>query len=501
VSRRSIAVVSALLVLLPALAAVLGWLAGARSGSTAADSDPALAPSMLTVEVEETQLRSTVAGRGDVVLEDSTTVALDADLGDEGMLVDRPILTKSPPPVRKAVAEGGVLAEVLGRPIFAFEGDLPMYRRLRAGLTGPDVSQLQAGLDRLGFDVGPIDGEYGPATAKAVRDFYEAAGYAPAQPSETDRTGLEAAEERVAELRRAVADAEQLLRQASQGAASSEILAARSAVTEAERALKAAELARDGAVDDEDLTEDERRRLKAERDAAVAAAKDALEVAKAHLAETTAPPKTETESAQLQRAKADLGLALRDLETARSAATVTVPRGEIVFLPSLPRTIAAHPVALGAVVTDELVSLASRDLSLATRFSQADLTQIEVGDAATVELGEGRTADGRIVEIRESDDDEKLAMIQTDSESLAEHLGANFRVEIVLQSTDAEVLAVPAAAVATGADGASKVTVVVDNEIAREVEVEIGLSAGGMVQIIPSGPLAKGEKVLIGYRG
>ena len=495
------AAVGALLVLLPALAALLGWMAGVRSGSTAADSGPALAPSMLTVEVEETQLRSTIAGRADVVLEDSTTIAVDADLGDEGMLVDRPILTKSPPPLRAAIAEGGVLAEVLGRPIFAFEGALPMYRRLRAGLAGPDVSQLQAGLDRLGFDVGSIDGKYGPATAKAVRDFYEAAGYAPAQPSETDRTGLEGAEKRVDQLSRAVADAEQLLRQASQGAASSVILGARSAVAEAERALEAAELARDSALDNDDLTEDEWRRLSAEHNAAVAAAEDALEIAKAYLAETTAPPRTETESAQLQRAEADLGLALRDLEAARSAATVTVPRGEIVFLPSLPRTIAAHPVALGDVVTDELVSLASPDLSLAARFSRADLTQIEVGDAATIELGEGRTANSRVVELRQSDDDETLVMIQTDSESLAEHLGANFRVEIVLQSTDAEVLVVPTAAVATSADGASRVTVVVDNEIDREVEVEVGLSTGGMVQVIPSGPLAKGEKVLIGYRG
>ena len=43
-------------------------------------------------------------------------------------------------------------------------------------LTGPDVLAVQRRLAALGFDPGRPDGEYGPATEHAVREFQEAAG-------------------------------------------------------------------------------------------------------------------------------------------------------------------------------------------------------------------------------------------------------------------------------------------------------------------------------------
>ena len=45
-------------------------------------------------------------------------------------------------------------------------------------LTGPDVLQVQRRLARLGFEPGPLDGRYGPATERAVRAFQAAAGIA-----------------------------------------------------------------------------------------------------------------------------------------------------------------------------------------------------------------------------------------------------------------------------------------------------------------------------------
>ena len=43
-------------------------------------------------------------------------------------------------------------------------------------LTGPDVLAVQRRLAALGFDPGPLDGEYGPATEHAVRELQETAG-------------------------------------------------------------------------------------------------------------------------------------------------------------------------------------------------------------------------------------------------------------------------------------------------------------------------------------
>jgi len=43
-------------------------------------------------------------------------------------------------------------------------------------LSGPDVRAVQKRLAALGFDPGPLDGRYGPATERAVRAFQHGAG-------------------------------------------------------------------------------------------------------------------------------------------------------------------------------------------------------------------------------------------------------------------------------------------------------------------------------------
>jgi hypothetical protein len=45
-------------------------------------------------------------------------------------------------------------------------------------LSGPDVLALQRRLEQLGYDPGPLDGEFGPATERAVRQLQAAAGLA-----------------------------------------------------------------------------------------------------------------------------------------------------------------------------------------------------------------------------------------------------------------------------------------------------------------------------------
>jgi peptidoglycan hydrolase-like protein with peptidoglycan-binding domain len=44
-------------------------------------------------------------------------------------------------------------------------------RILYEGLQGEDVRELQSALESLGYDVGPIDGIFGPLTERAVKKF------------------------------------------------------------------------------------------------------------------------------------------------------------------------------------------------------------------------------------------------------------------------------------------------------------------------------------------
>jgi len=44
-------------------------------------------------------------------------------------------------------------------------------RILYQGLRGEDVKELQSRLESLGYNVGPIDGIFGPLTERAVRKF------------------------------------------------------------------------------------------------------------------------------------------------------------------------------------------------------------------------------------------------------------------------------------------------------------------------------------------
>jgi len=75
------------------------------------------------------------------------------------------------------VQPGHVIAEIDGRPIILLRGSLPAYRDLREGDSGPDVTQLQTALIRLGYADFDPSGYFGPSTAHALALLYEQLGY------------------------------------------------------------------------------------------------------------------------------------------------------------------------------------------------------------------------------------------------------------------------------------------------------------------------------------
>ncbi|HSE10826.1 MAG TPA: peptidoglycan-binding protein [Nocardioidaceae bacterium] len=140
------------------------------------------APSPILVPVVERVLSTRIVTRGT------------AHFGSPQKVVVTPSLLKSGPAVvtsllgRRTVSSGDVLATVSGRPVFVLVGDLPSYRDLGPGMSGPDVRQLERSLRRLRLSPGRVDGRYDGSTAAAVTRLYRTHGFSPLVADETTLT-------------------------------------------------------------------------------------------------------------------------------------------------------------------------------------------------------------------------------------------------------------------------------------------------------------------------
>ena len=217
--RQAVAVVG-----LSLLSAGAGVLVGTRlkSPSDAASQRAAPTASLITVPVEKRKLESTLTIAGQINYVAPTPVRLAGAVGGGG---DRQVVTRLPA-ADTEVVEGGVLLEVSGRPVFAMRGDLPMYRQLVPGSTGPDITQLETSLSTLGFSPGAVDNIYDSGTEAALDAFYTSKGYTSEGASETQRKDLVAA-------RKAVTDSDEAVRKAK-----NELASGTSAVSASERLAK-----------------------------------------------------------------------------------------------------------------------------------------------------------------------------------------------------------------------------------------------------------------------
>lgn len=84
------------------------------------------------------------------------------------------------PAVGRVIRQGHVLYRVDDRPVLLLHGSTPAYRTLSAGMSGPDVAELNADLVALGYgtraQLGPKSGSFGPATTAGVIKLQAALG-------------------------------------------------------------------------------------------------------------------------------------------------------------------------------------------------------------------------------------------------------------------------------------------------------------------------------------
>ncbi|WP_157930680.1 peptidoglycan-binding domain-containing protein [Glycomyces xiaoerkulensis] len=157
--------------LLGATGAAWYFAAQARTPAQRAEATAEPADSVVTVPVEQGRLVDTVSLSAE--LDRTGGFAVGAPSAPAGAEVA--LASGVPLEAGDEVGAGTVLLEVSGRPMIALPGDVPAYRDLAEGDSGPDVEQLQRALSW--FYGTPVTGEFGARTADDVERLYENLGY------------------------------------------------------------------------------------------------------------------------------------------------------------------------------------------------------------------------------------------------------------------------------------------------------------------------------------
>ncbi|SDN41764.1 hypothetical protein SAMN05216368_105192 [Cryobacterium flavum] len=453
-------------------------------GQAAADAD-APAGGLITVPIENRTLANDVTMRGDATYADSVEVSIET-----GELAGAPIVTGQVPEVAAIFDTASIALEVTGRPVIVLPGDLPVYRTLRVGVSGPDVLQFKQGLNAAGIDAGALDSDvFDAKTASAVTALYAKVGY-PAPTGGADvASAVSSAEAGVTSAQASVDSANGALTIVQGTSANVDVVEQGNLVRSAQRAL--ADLQAAGTPTQ------------------IADAEDAVTLALARQAQALAPRDASAEKAAVTAAKAELTRAGETLSDARDGALAYLPAGEVLYLPGLPRRVDEISVKRGSSITGPVMRVSGATLVISGSATASDAALLEVGapamlampdgdQTATIssilpaEPASGETASGRFTVLFAPDalTDEQIQAVQ----------GSNVRVRIPVSSTEGEVLAVPLAALTAGPGGESRVEFDPgDNAETVLVEVTTGLAAEGFVEITAvDGSLKAGDLVVVG---
>jgi peptidoglycan hydrolase-like protein with peptidoglycan-binding domain len=146
-------------------AAALGVFGGGGDGAPVAGNPPPA-----TAEVTSTTLVATEEFDGTLGYGDTATVSvLASSQGAQGVVTWRP-------GVGEVIERGEPVYSVDAEPVVLTYGEMPFFRSLAPGNTGPDVEQLEENLAALGYEDFTVDNEYTSATAQVVAAWQEQVG-------------------------------------------------------------------------------------------------------------------------------------------------------------------------------------------------------------------------------------------------------------------------------------------------------------------------------------
>lgn len=458
---------------------------------------PAAGP--ITAPIENRVIENSITTRADVTYADAVDVKVDAS-GLSGPAV----VTGHVPEVGSTLSAGSVALEVAGRPLIVLPGELPVYRSLHVGLSGPDVLQLKAALASMSLDPGdPASDLFDAATAAAIDCLYRAAGYEPPRSSDSAQDAVDAAREGVRSAQSSLSQAQSALDTATRGPDDAGRIEADNAVREAQRAFDAARQRGADALELDRLN-------------------DELTLATARRAQLLAPPAASAEQAGVSSAQNQLADAEERLARAENDALTVLPGSEVVYLSSLPRRVDTVTAERGKVAEGAALSVSGAELVLAGSASETDAALLKPGMTASFTAADDTEYSATVVSVSEkksggADDsgasggstrfEVMLAPQNLSDAEVATLRGSNVRVSIPVESTEGDVLAVPVAALTAGAGGESRIELmedpagrVPDGEQRTDlIVVTTGLSAGGYVEVRSDDPRVKaGADVVVG---
>jgi len=454
-------------------------------GQAAADAEAPKA-GLITVPIESRQLANDVTIRGDATYADSVEVKIETgDLGGPA------VVTGQVPEVGSTFDAGDIALEVTGRPVIVLPGDLPVYRTMRVGVSGPDVTQLKQALNAVGINPGKLDSPlFDAATSTAVAALYAKVGYP--VPSSGEESG-----EILRGARNAVSDAENALKSAQH-----ELAVAKGGANSIERAEQ------DKSVRMAQRAVDDARADPASTPSDIANAEDALSVEYTKRDALLAVPDVNAEATAVAAAQQQVVSAKEALGSATNDTLTFLPSSEVLFLPGLPRRVDEITVQRGSTIEAAVMRVSGATLVISGSAAEADATLLKEGDPAILAMPDGSEHPATVASVAPAEAAEgstesagRYTVVLTPAELSPEQLqalqGNNVRVRVPVSSTAGEVLAVPLAALTAGPGGESRVEISTgDGDETRLVEVTSGLAADGYVEV--SGDIAEGDLVVVG---
>ncbi len=484
----------------------------------------------ITVPVEQRALTNDIVMRGDALYEDPVGVTVET-----GEIDGPAVVTGQVPEEASTIEAGNVILEVTGRPVILLTGELPVYRTLRAGVSGPDVQQLRAALAALGIDAGDVNNAaYDASAAAAVRALYAKVGYPAPTTGEAAEEALKGLQEGVRTAEEDLATAQRDLNAAANGPQAERVrlqgdvtltkatLDSKSAAANAAIAkLEACKVAPPETGCDTFAQAAEQASLERLE------AQNAYDVAVTELNDLR-PPDTAQAQATVASAQRALNDARTALSEAQAEAITPLPAAEVVYLASTPRRVDDVAIRRGSMVagSSAVMTVSGATLQIQGTLDKNDADLIVEGTAVRIVLPDGVEVSGTVQSvglIEEEDGDggeggqvgdggtaadpnrRKVVVVPDELTEDQRWMlqGSNVRITIPVSSTEGEVMAVPLAALTQGPGGESRVEVLDDgSDTPRLVVVETGLAAGGYAEIRPvDGELKVGDRVVVGQGG